>query len=270
MSNRTEEIIIVSSTTVIIGVLLSFYYYVLKMFKQKQQYYFRELEIIKVENEKSILKAQVEVQESVFRKISQDIHDNISLTLALAKLNVNTFLMSQTHLKFDQLQSATDLIGRSLLDLNNISRSLNSDIVAHYGLTRATEMEFDKLNQFGKCEFRFDVQMNYEINDPRVDLELFRIIQEASNNILKHAEACHATVSLTNKDSMLILEIQDDGKGFDDNTLVERRALAPRSGLKNIQNRAYVLNGEASINSFPGKGTKITVTIPLSNDKTTN
>ena len=223
---------------------------------------------MRVEHEKSMLKAQIEVQETVFKKISQEIHDNISLTLALAKLNINTFLISQTHLKFDQLQSATDLIGRSLLDLNNISRSLNSDIVAHYGLIKAVEMELDKLNQFGKCTFQFEVGPDYRSCDPTIDLELFRIVQEACNNILKHAEATTTKVHLDQTEGELILEVTDNGKGFDEQTLEERRAIAPRSGLNNIRNRAHVLNGEAGVDSTPGKGTRITITIPIPHDTT--
>jgi signal transduction histidine kinase len=268
MSNRIEEIIITISTTIIIAILLSFYYYVLRAFKQKQQVYFNELEIIQIEHEKSILKAQIEVQESVFKQISQDIHDNISLTLTLAKLNVNTFLMSQTHLRFEQLHSAADLIGRSLLDLNSISRSLNSDIVEHYGLVRAIEMELDKLNQVGQCVFTVSFDINTERFDKMIELELFRILQESCSNILKHSEASSAILALAEKGDAITLSVQDNGKGFSDSTLEERRSIAPRSGLRNIQNRARMLNGEAYIDSIPGKGTSIIITIPKTHDTT--
>lgn len=270
MPNRTEEIAVTLIATTFILFLLGFYYKVLVSHRNKQSKYFENIERLKDQHTKDILAMQLEIQEFTFKKIAQEIHDNISLTLTLAKLNVNTFLMSQTHLRFEQLHSATDLIGRSLLDLNNISRSLNSDIVAHYGLIRAAEMEFDKLNQFGKCEFRFEADPHLRLNNPTIDLELFRIIQEASNNILKHAEASQARVSIIRREQELELTITDNGKGFDDDILAEKRSIAPRSGLKNIQNRAHMLQGQAKIESTPDRGTSIQIIIPIPHDTTTH
>ena len=258
------------AATFFIVFLLAFYYKVLESLKNKHSKYLRNIEILKIQHEKEILTSQLEIQESTFKKISQDIHDNISLSLTLAKLNINTFLMSQTHLKFEQLHSATDLIGRSLLDLNNISRSLNSDIVAHYGLTRAVEMELDKLNQLHQCTFIANFNTKAQNFDKKVELEMFRILQESCNNIIKHSEAAKADITIGEEKDKVTLCIQDDGKGFDENDLEERQAIAPRSGLKNIRNRARMLNGDAHISSFPGKGTKIQITIPIEHDKSTH
>jgi two-component system, NarL family, sensor kinase len=269
MSNRAEEIILILATTSVIAIMLIFYFFILSALKKKQISYSKNLRIIQVEHEKEILQSQLVIQESTFYKISQEIHDNISLTLTLAKLNVNTFMMGRTHLKFDLLNSAVDLIGRSLLDLNNISKSLDSDIIGKNGLTRALEMELEKLNHAEQCLFTMDVNGDHVKLKDESELMLFRIIQESSNNILKHSGAQHAIIRLEYSDQYLEIQIRDDGLGFNLKEMEDRMAEDPRSGLRNIRNRARMLKGEATVTSEIGKGTNIHIKIPLSHEQTT-
>jgi two-component system NarL family sensor kinase len=262
MPNRNEEIIIIIATSTIILVLLSFFFFILNTIRKKQVAYINNLQLIRAEHEKASLQSQLEVQEATFRSISQDIHDNISLTLTLAKLNVNTFMMGRTHLKFDLLNSAVDLIGRSLIDLNNISKSLDSDIISSFGLTRALEMELEKLNQSGQCRFSLESEgLPFRMVDQR-ELAIFRIIQESCANILKHSGADKAAIMLRFREKILEVGISDDGRGFDQQEMEQRMTLNPRSGLQNIRNRARHLKAEATIASEPGKGTRISITIP--------
>jgi signal transduction histidine kinase len=85
---------------------------------------------------------------------------------------------------------------------------------------------------------------------------LFRIVQEQLNNIIKHSGARHVTIQLENKESMLELLIEDDGRGFDTSTV--RKTL----GLTNIRNRAELFGGKVAITSAPGQGCCLQVSIP--------
>jgi signal transduction histidine kinase len=84
---------------------------------------------------------------------------------------------------------------------------------------------------------------------------VFRIVQEQVNNIVKHAEASRIIIRLVNDDDLLVLEINDDGNGFDTESI--KRGL----GLTNMKNRAELLGGNFSLISTPGKGTTVLVTI---------
>jgi two-component system NarL family sensor kinase len=269
MPSRFEEIVLIISTTLVIAVLLVFYLFILKSLRKKQTTYLQNLQLLQVEHEKRLLVTQLEIQELTFKNVSQEIHDNISLTLTLAKLNVNTFMMGRTHLKFDLLNSAVDLIGRSLLDLNNISKSLDSDIISRNGLTRALEMELDKLNHAEQCLFTVEVTGTPVKQDEQTELVLFRIIQESCNNILKHSGAENANIKLDYESEYLNMLISDNGQGFNFKEMEDRMAEDPRSGLRNIRNRARLLKGEATVTTETGKGTNIHIKIPLSHEQTT-
>ncbi len=82
------------------------------------------------------------------------------------------------------------------------------------------------------------------------------------NNIVKHADATHVTITLWQSDSMLVMEIMDNGRGFDPN------ASSEGNGLSNIQKRAAEMNGSLQLTSTSGKGTVVRFTVPLKGDET--
>jgi signal transduction histidine kinase len=87
-------------------------------------------------------------------------------------------------------------------------------------------------------------------------LALFRIVQEALNNIVKHANATHTTIELFHGEKKMRMTINDDGKGFDPFTAKKG------AGLNNIRNRVYLLNGNLTVNTQPGKGCTLIVELP--------
>ena len=87
-------------------------------------------------------------------------------------------------------------------------------------------------------------------------LTLFRIAQEALNNVVKHAEATATMIELSNRENIIQLVIKDDGKGFD--SFAARKG----AGLNNIRNRVYLLNGNLTFNTQPGKGCTLVVELP--------
>ena len=93
---------------------------------------------------------------------------------------------------------------------------------------------------------------------PGVEINVYRIIQEALNNTLKHANAKNISLEIYKKEAFLYLRYQDDGIGFD--FLKNAKSY---NGLKNIENRVYILGGDFSLQSMPGEGTSIEVKIPI-------
>jgi signal transduction histidine kinase len=98
---------------------------------------------------------------------------------------------------------------------------------------------------------------------PPVKSTLFRISQEAMNNIVRHAQAKHARISLDQQKGEMRLEIEDDGVGFDVAQASEQAVALQRLGLLGIQERAQLVGGRVNLESTPGKGTRLSVCVPL-------
>jgi len=97
---------------------------------------------------------------------------------------------------------------------------------------------------------------------PQATSTLFRICQEAVNNILRHSQAHNARISLDQQDREIRLQIEDDGVGFDVAQASEQAVSLQRLGLLGIQERAQLVGGRVNLDSTPGKGTRLTVFVP--------
>lgn len=231
-------------------------------FYQKRRFiYNQNMEALKASYEKDILDLKIEIQENTFQEIAREIHDNINLSLTLAKLQLNALLWEETEKHREAITSTIQLIGQSLESLRNISRSLNSDIISTQGLTNAIQEEIKRITATGLIQVLLDVQGKAIFMDSQKELIVFRTIQEAFNNILKHARASMANINLDYQDMGLRISIKDDGVGFQF-TSVKEMAITGRSGLKNIESRLNALNGTIQIKTKPNLGTQLLFYIP--------
>src|SRR5690606_37149424 len=150
-----------------------------------------------------LLRTQLELSEQVMRNISEEIHDNIGQTLTVAKLSLNA--MSDNDYK-EHARNAKELITRSLQDLRNLSKALNGDYILREGLQNALAREVDVINASGElnCVFEGEIPANWLTANS--EIILFRCVQEALSNALKHASAsCIKVVSAMAQD-LLTLE----------------------------------------------------------------
>jgi signal transduction histidine kinase len=225
-----------------------------------------KIETIKNEAEKKILETQLEIQELTFSKISSEIHDNISLGLTLAKLKINN-IIEKKELNTDKLVLAVDLISKSLVDLNDISKSLDGNQLLEYGLINAIESEINVIRQTGIYDVDFDILGEPVFLDQKIELVILRIIQEACNNVIKHARANNIRVELYFEGTHIKLKIVDNGIGFDLSLVQERKQIRKMAGLKNIHSRAEIVGGKVEIFSKPERGTAILIHIPINTHK---
>lgn len=221
-----------------------------------------EFQHLKTATEKEILKSQLEIQEDIFYKISREIHDNISLGLTLSKLQINNYIESDQPNK-DLLTSSVNLITKSLVDLNDISKSLDANQLFAHGLIAVLEAEIDVISKSKLVDVEFNV-----IGDPiflasEKELIIFRIFQEACNNILKHAKASTITIDIVYEINHVELKISDDGIGFNIEETQKSKEIRKMSGLKNIYQRAEIIGAETNIYSTPNIGTTIHIKIPI-------
>lgn len=209
--------------------------------------------------EKSIIQSQLEIQEQTFQHISREIHDNINLSLTLAKLQLNTFDWQDREKSSLKLEMSINLLSNSIADLSDISRSMNADLIAEQGLLKALEEEVKRIQEAELFQLDYTIQGSPVFMDSNKELIIFRIIQEAFNNIIKHARAKRVQLQLNYLPETLEVEIRDNGRGFDHS----RCSNGKQAGLKNMETRAKILNGDMKISSQPGDGTVLQFTIPI-------
>jgi signal transduction histidine kinase len=224
--------------------------------KRNQFKHQTEKEQMALQYKNELLNTQLEVQEAAFKSISQEIHDNIGQILSLVKLNLYTAAATEDHdINVIKIEESKELIGKAITDLRLMSHTLSGQKILQEGLVDASRKELKR------TERSYNIQTKFECNVPSVsisgdrELFLFRIIQEALQNILKHASAKKITLQFFQSADHLSIELKDDGIGFD-----PTRG-GGGIGLLNMKERAKMINADFTIESEPGQGTIITINI---------
>jgi signal transduction histidine kinase len=247
------------TVTLLVLVMAGFILVILYFYKKKQITYLKTIEAINHDHETNLLRSRVEVQEQTLQNISREIHDNISLSLTLVKLQLNTLDINNKNGTVQTVSSSVDLLTKSIHDLSDLSKSMNADIIAQEGLIDALKNETARISKSGLLEINVEINGNTVFLDAQKELIIFRIIQEAFNNIIKHASARKVNLDLYYYTNQMEITIKDDGKGFD----AQHISTKSGAGISNMKTRAKVFNGEVEIKSNPGIGTKVLISIPF-------
>lgn len=263
MQTQNNNIVLfIIAITIILLFLLSFIAAILFLYQKKNILYYKQLEDVKNNYDKNLLQAQLEIQEQTFQEIAREIHDNIGLSLTLAKLQLNTIDYVNAHKTAENVHSSIALIGEAIHDLSDISKSFNSEAIKDQGLYSILKVEIEKIHRSGRHKVIFTEEGNIVFMDAQKELVLYRIAQEALNNILKHAAASRIWIELAYEPAFLKLSIKDDGVGFDKILTEKFRSGKINSGLTNMRTRTSMLNGTCNITSSKGNGTTICITAP--------
>ena len=208
----------------------------------------------------------MKAQETERQALARDLHDYLAQDLSAVKIGLDTLLDNQAKAHPETRQKVSELskiLQGTIIAIRDMAYSLSPASLNELGLVQALVQyreEFSarsgvKIDFFhagiDKLAMGFDSQIN-----------LYRLVQEALNNIKKHADASHAIIRLVAAFPNIILRIEDDGKGFD----VKDRLLAAtadkRMGLRIMQERVRLLRGTMTIQSRPMEGTRIFITVP--------
>jgi signal transduction histidine kinase len=208
----------------------------------------------KVQEQKKITRAILNAQEMERNHIGQELHDNISQILASSKLFLSSAGQDNEALK-DLVKYPMELIESSIQEIRLLS-SRHVTPLKNVDLRELVQSLLDGLqeNTLINTAFKYNVD-NRELNDD-LKLNIYRIIQEQINNIVKHASPQKIDISVQAEQNALHIEMKDDGKGFDVN--MKRKGI----GLSNMMNRIESFNGQMLIESSIGKGCSVEIDIP--------
>ncbi len=227
------------------------------LYSRKQRKNRTEKQLMKTQFEQELLQTQIEIQEQTLKTISQEIHDNVGQVLSLAKLNINTIEPAE-HNKA-KLADTKNLISKAINDLRNLSRSLHGERIGEIGLQEAVANELKILQNTGQFKTELVIIGQPYKLDPQKEMVLFRIVQEASHNTVKHANASSLILTMDYKPDMFCLTIADNGGGFEANKLHSPQI---GIGLKSMRNRAALIGGQFLLQSSKNNGTTISIEIP--------
>ncbi len=217
-----------------------------------------------LDRQKAINQATVDTQEQERSEIGKELHDNVNQVLTTTKLYLDLAL-SNNELKDELIFKSTRNIQNVINEIRQLSRSLMDPSIGDLGLVDSIHDLIESVNLTGKLNVSLSI-------DPRIEpllskaqkLTVFRIIQETLNNAIRHAKANLVIIKVKQHGGELQLVIEDNGVGFNP------EKVRKGAGLKNIQNRVYLIDGTHTIQSIPGEGCKIFINFPITNNNVQN
>lgn len=207
----------------------------------------------------------IRAQEEERKRVAREIHDGPAQLLA------NIVMRAEFCLKLlevdpgkvrDELKALQELVRRSLQDVRKIIFDLRPMALDDLGLIATLKRYLEEYRKQNNIETELVCLGRNKRMPAAVEVAVFRIIQECLNNIHKHARAKHATVKVEMLDDRINVTVRDDGKGFDIES-VQKDAGMEGYGLVNMRERAGLLNGKIDIQSAPGRGTTVSLSIPV-------
>lgn len=196
----------------------------------------------------TLLQSQLEIQEQTLKNISQEIHDNIGQVLSLVKLNLFKTDDEEGEQLRHRIHDSRQLVSKAIVDLRDLSHSLNTDYVEEKGLLPALQYELEMIAKTGVLKTGLQVNGNPRVFEKQKELIIFRIAQEAFQNVIKHAQARELKVTADFQETGFLLSIMDDGRGINrsvQNSSLEKSGL----GIRNMQKRAEMISGNVSIST---------------------
>jgi PAS domain S-box-containing protein len=207
--------------------------------------------------QREITEAVLTALENERTNIGRELHDNMGQVLAVAKMYIQ--MAQKWEMKRElYLEKSCDCIVNVMQEIRKISKALiipGTDIIGLFDNIKNLLHDFSIMHSI-KIEFTND-GIDEKNLDEKLQLNIFRIVQEQLNNIFKHAKATHATINLSMQENELVLLISDNGEGCD--ILKEKNGV----GIINIRSRTELYNGRVMIVSNPGEGYELKVILPL-------
>lgn len=221
-----------------------------------------EIEAMRSQEQLRELSAHIQdVREQERLALAREVHDDMGSMLTAIKMDIawlSSRLANNDPALTLKIKGIENLVTRCAAAAGNISRNLRPSALDSFGIIAAIEIEAHEFEQRTNIVCLLDTVDEDVAVSPNIAITLFRIFQEALNNIMKHAQASKVRIMIHNRVNSIELTVSDNGCG-----LSEPDRLKPRSfGLRGIQERVARFGGEVNISSKPGKGTTIAVSIP--------
>ncbi len=202
------------------------------------------------------------VREEERAAISREIHDQLGQQLTGLKMDVSWLskkLNSTDESIKGKIKGILELLDSTIRMVRKIATELRPSILDDLGLIEAMKWQSQEFEKRSEIKIRFNSMLPEIKIANHIVIALFRIYQESLTNVARHANATEVCTSITRRNHQLVLTISDNGQGFDTGNIASKRTL----GLLGMKERAQMIGGNYEISSKPGKGTTVSITVPL-------
>lgn len=249
--NRRISLLII--TTLLLFIVLFYFYFQNTKLKQKNK-----IKNIQSKVQENIINASIDGQEMERKKIASFLHDNISALLSSAGLHLSVFSAMHTT-NAEEITKTKAILNDAHEKIRDLSHQLLPSLLARFGLFYALKDLCEK-NSNVTVHFHYESEVSTTTRyQEEFEMKMYFMITELLNNIMKHSEANHAKLTLTENEDRLIVCVADNGNGFD----TTNQTVVEGFGLHQIRARMNRLNGQLTIKSNPKKGTTITMITPV-------
>lgn len=229
-----------------------------KLEKEQQE---KKLEELLKEQERKAITSMISGQEEERERIAKDLHDRLGSMLSVVKIHYKSVEEDLEKIKKEtksQYEKANELLDEACEAVRKIAHNMLSGTLTKFGLIPALRELKQKIEETKMLQIELLAHGLDNRLDNTTEIQLYRIIQELLNNILKHAKATEVTIQLLRRETDLNIMVFDNGIGFDKNI-----NQSEGMGLKSIHARVAEMNGHVLIDSGSGSGTTITIEIPM-------
>ena len=208
--------------------------------------------------ERSILKATLDAQEYERQRIGSELHDNVNQILTGCLLNLGIIKNSSPDRTEELVEISKEYLLKAINEIRNLSHQLAPSCFDSQSMKTSFEELIHQMNMCSQFNIKLQLTNLDNINtDNDVNLHLYRILQEQLTNLAKYSKATLVEVTITIKGNHIVMRTFDNGIGF------KPSATSKGIGLGNIKKRIGLLSGTFILNTAPGKGCEIIVSLPL-------
>jgi PAS domain S-box-containing protein len=199
------------------------------------------------------------------RRVAYEVHDSLIQMVIASQRYIQTF--ADTHpsgskVRAGELDRPLELARQTVQEARRVVKGLRPTTLDDFGLATAVRQRVEELQNDG-WEIGYEETLGGERLPTEVEITLYRVTQEALNNVQKHARTTQARVALTHRGRKVRLEVRDEGRGFDLSAVLGEEGPVERVGLSSMRERVALLGGELEIRSKPGAGTSLVAEVPL-------
>jgi len=262
MSTNNKEILVAMIIAMMLFLILTGTIVFIPLYYQKKKFQHRE-QIVKLQSDRQqeILQTQLETQEYTFRQVAGELHDNVGQLLSSVKMLLGITERGLQEVP-ETLRIAMATVGQAIGELRSFSKSLNPDWLNQFDLLENLRNELDRLSASGQVQGELVTNIAELPMAPQEQVLLFRVLQEAMQNAIKHSEASVIRVLVQATEGDVTLVVKDDGIGFD-TALREAKGI----GMMNMLHRVGLLRGTIRWEAGEGSGTNVIIWLPLKSVK---
>ncbi len=224
-------------------------------FKRKKETMTEEHQKLKEEFQTQLLQSRIEVQEETFQQIGKELHDNVGQLLSTSRMLIG---LTERELQTppDTLLTANATLGQAINEIRSLAKSLDKEWLERFSFAENIQTIIERINAGKKVEVEFVQSIDLPLRSDE-QIILFRIVQEAIQNAIKHAYPAQMRIAVEREETNYLITVSDNGRGFDASSVTHSM------GLANMKHRTQLLLGTIHFNSISGKGTTVSIRLPV-------